>query len=209
MAGLTPFTRIGIFGGTFDPPHVGHQILAAEALDQLSLDRILWVLTPNPPHKQNRAITPLEDRLRMVESTITGNNKFELSSVEIERQPPHYALDTVNTLQELHPDAEMVYLIGGDLLSTLPEWYKPQEFVDACSAIGVMCRPGQQADLQRLEGVIQGISSKLVIIDAPLLEISSSGIRRRIVGKKPYRYYLPEAVCRIIREGNLYLENKD
>lgn len=204
MAGLNPLKRIGIFGGTFDPPHVGHQILAAEAYEQLTLDRILWVLTPDPPHKQDRSITPIEYRLRLVEATIAGNDKFELSLVEIERQPPHYALDTVNALQEQHPESEMVYLIGGDSLSTLPNWHKPQEFVEACSAIGVMCRPGQQADLQRLEDVIRGISSKVVIIDAPLLEISSSGIRRRVADGKPYRYYLPEAVHRIIREQNLY-----
>ena len=204
MAGLNLLKRIGIFGGTFDPPHVGHQILAAEAYEQLTLDRILWVLTPDPPHKQDRSITPIEYRLRLVEATIAGNDKFELSLVEIERQPPHYALDTVNALQEQHPESEMVYLIGGDSLSTLPNWHKPQEFVEACSAIGVMCRPGQQADLQRLEDVIQGISSKVVIIDAPLLEISSSGIRRRVADGKPYRYYLPEAVHRIIREQNLY-----
>ena len=204
MAGLNPLKRIGIFGGTFDPPHVGHQILAAEAYEQLTLDRILWVLTPDPPHKQDRSITPIEYRLRLVEATIAGNDKFELSLVEIERQPPHYALDTVNALQGQHPESEMVYLIGGDSLSTLPNWHKPQEFVEACSAIGVMCRPGQQADLQRLEDVIQGISSKVVIIDAPLLEISSSGIRRRVADGKPYRYYLPEAVHRIIREQNLY-----
>jgi nicotinate-nucleotide adenylyltransferase len=204
MAGLNPLKRIGIFGGTFDPPHVGHQILAAEAYEQLTLDRILWVLTPDPPHKQDRSITPIECRLRLVEATIAGNDKFELSLVEIERQPPHYALDTVNALQAQHPESEMVYLIGGDSLSTLPDWHKPQEFVEACSSIGVMCRPGQQADLQRLEDVIRGISSKVVIIDAPLLEISSSGIRRRVASGKPYRYYLPEAVHRIIREQNLY-----
>jgi len=206
VAGLNGFNRIGIFGGTFDPPHIGHQILAAEAFDQLALERIFWVLTPNPPHKQGHVITPLEYRIRMVEATIAENLNFVLSRVEIERAPPHYALDTVRVLQEQYPSAEMVYLIGGDSLSTLPDWDRPQEFLDACSLIGVMCRPGQQADLRGLESIIQGISAKVRFIDAPLLEISSSGIRRRVAQGKTFRYYLPEAVNQIILEQNLYLD---
>jgi len=196
--------RIGIFGGTFDPPHIGHQILAAEAADQLGLEKVLWVLTPNPPHKRGQKITPLEVRLQMVQAAIASNPIFVLSRVDIDRQPPHYAVDTVLLLREQYPKAELVYLIGGDSLRNLPSWHEPQQFVDACGALGVMCRPGDQADLWGLDSIIYGIAEKVEFIDAPLLEISSSQIRRRIREGRMFRYYVPREVEEIIRERGVY-----
>lgn len=196
--------RIGIFGGTFDPPHLGHLILAAEALDQLRLSRLLWVLTPDPPHKQGNVITPLEYRLEMVEAAIRHDPAFELSSVEIDRPGPHYALDTVNLLAEKYPRSELVYLIGGDSLHDLPAWHRPQDFVRACHALGVMRRPGDVIDLASIEALLPGISAKVEFIEAPLLEISSSQIRQRVADGRPYRYYLQEPVFRIIQSRRLY-----
>src|SRR5574340_405932 len=137
--------RIGIFGGTFDPPHVGHLILASEACAQLKLTRLLWMLTPDPPHKQDQEITPLEQRKAMVEYSILGDRSFELSLLEVERPGPHYTLDTVRILRERHPQAEIVLLIGGDSLHDLPTWYRPAELVRACDRseerrVGKECR---------------------------------------------------------------------
>src|SRR4030042_4938152 len=101
--------RLGIFGGTFDPPHVGHLILADEARVQLGLERVLWVLTPNPPHKMDQAITPLVDRLDMLRAALGDALHFELSRVDIDRPPPHYAVDTVRLLRRHHPDDTLVY----------------------------------------------------------------------------------------------------
>src|SRR4030067_1711172 len=98
--------KIGIFGGTFDPPHISHQILAAEALEQLSLNCVYWVVTPYPPHKQSDIVTSLSHRLKMVELAIEDNSRFILSKVDIERDPPHYALDTVLILKAISPGDE-------------------------------------------------------------------------------------------------------
>ena len=104
--------RLGIFGGTFDPPHMGHLILAAEARDQLALDLTIWVLTPDPPHKQGKDIASLEHRLAMVELAMADDPGFLLSHVDIDRPGPHYALDTVNLLRKEYPEDELIYLMG-------------------------------------------------------------------------------------------------
>ena len=196
--------RLGIFGGTFDPPHIAHQILAAEALYQLELDKVLWVLTPDPPHKREREITPLLDRMEMVKAAIAGCSDFKISRVEIDRPAPHYAVDTLDLLQEQNPGAELVYLMGGDSLRDLPYWYAFQDFVAACHAFGVMRRPGDDVDLDGLEMKISGIKKKVQFIETPYLDIAASHIRCRIRSGKPYRFYLPHSVYQIIQERNLY-----
>jgi nicotinate-nucleotide adenylyltransferase len=196
--------RIGIFGGTFDPPHVGHQILADEAVAQLNLDRLLWVLTPDPPHKQGQMITGLDCRLEMVKAATANNSAFELSRVDIDRHGPHYAVDTVQIIKEQFPSAELFYIIGGDSLHDLPSWYHPQQLLAEVDGLAVMHRPGDQIDLRLLEEKLPGIGAKIRYIDAPLLEISSRQIRERISAGEGYRYYLPPAVLTIIQRENLY-----
>ena len=202
MGGL--IARLGIFGGTFDPPHIGHLILASEAIDQLSLSRVLWVLTPDPPHKKGLVITTLPFRSRMLRAALAGNSNFEFSDVDINRQPPHYAVDTVKLLTQENPAAEMIYLMGSDSLHDLPNWHNPLEFVGACDALGVMCRPNNDIDLTEIEGEIPGVSAKVQFIRAPLLEISSYEIRDRIALHRPYRYFIPNEVYNIIQEERLY-----
>jgi nicotinate-nucleotide adenylyltransferase len=196
--------RIGIFGGTFDPPHLGHLILGAEAHDQLQLDRLLWVLTPDPPHKQDQVISTLAQRIALVQSAIDDNPIFELSDIDIDRPGPHFAVDTVSILRNREPDAELYYLIGGDSLHDLPAWNTPQELVRTVTAFGVMRRPGDEVDLSALDATLPGLSKKVRFVDAPLLEISSSQIRQRIQTGRPYRYYLPEKVYRLIEERRYY-----
>ena len=196
--------RLGIFGGTFDPPHIGHLILAAEARLQLSLDRLLWVLTPCPPHKAGQPITPVADRWELLQLALNSDQDFELSRVDIDRQPPHFAVETVELLRRANPGAILVYLMGGDSLSDLPHWHQPQAFVLACDELGVMRRPSRQIDLASLEAVLPGLTARVRFIDAPLLEISSSRIRQKIAEGLPYRYYLPPPVYQRIQERNLY-----
>lgn len=197
--------RIGIFGGTFDPPHLGHLILAAEASYQLALDRLLFVLTPDPPHKKHRKVTGVEDRQAMLEAAIADNPAFELSRIEIDRPGPHYTVDTVRLLRGEYPQDELIYLMGGDSLENMPvDWYKPAEFVQACDYLGVMRRPHDEIDLDKLEALYPGIKAKVQYMDAPLLEIASREIRQRAAGERPYRYYLPASVCRVIRRRGLY-----
>jgi nicotinate-nucleotide adenylyltransferase len=196
--------RIGLFGGTFDPPHLGHLILASEAQSQLELDRLLWILTPEPPHKQGQRITPIEHRLTMVNLAIEDNPAFELSRVELDRPGPHYTLDTIKFVATQNPDAHIVPIIGGDSLHDLPKWHKPQEIVYACHWIGVMRRPNDKSNLDELERELPGIRSKVHYVDAPLLEIASHEIRSRIATGKSVRYYLAPAVYHYIEQHHLY-----
>jgi nicotinate-nucleotide adenylyltransferase len=195
---------IGLFGGTFDPPHIGHLILAAETHAQLGLDQLLWVLTPDPPHKQGQPITPLEHRLAMVELAISDNHRFELCTVEIDRPGPHFALETVKILAEQNPAAKLVYVMGGDSLRDLPSWHRPTDLLAALHFIGVMRRPGDSIDLPALDKIIPGLAGKVRYVDAPLLDIAAHEIRQRVANGRPFRYFLPPAVFDYILEHNLY-----
>jgi nicotinate-nucleotide adenylyltransferase len=200
--------QIGLFGGTFDPPHLGHLILASEAFSQLDLDRLLWILTPEPPHKQEQEITSVEHRLAMVQLAIQDNPTFELSRIELDRPGPHYTLDTIELISEKYPDADITPIIGGDSLRDLPKWNRPNELLQACHWVGVMHRPGEQENLEALEQQLPGISSKVHYVDAPLLEIASREIRSRIADGKPFRYYLHPAVYEYIEDNHLYLQSE-
>jgi nicotinate-nucleotide adenylyltransferase len=196
--------RTGIFGGTFDPPHIAHLILAGEANYQLELERLLWVLTPFPPHKHGRTILPLPIRLELLSAALRSEPAFQLSRVDIDRPAPHYALDTVKLLRAEYPQDELIYIMGGDSLHDLPTWHQPQQFVAACNALGVMRRPGDQVDLPALEAQIPRISAKIRMIEAPLLQISASDLRQRIPQGLPYRYFLPDSVYEMISQRKLY-----
>lgn len=196
--------RIGLFGGTFDPPHVGHLILAEECRTQLNLDLLLWAVTDNPPHKRYTNVSPVEERVKLVEKAIHGNPAFQLSRIDIDRPGPHYAIDTMKLLQQEYPDSQLFYLMGGDSLHDLPKWLRPQDFLHICDGIGVMRRHEDKVDLESLEKVLPGISKKVNIVDAPILEISSKQIRQRVAEGMGYRYYLRDAVYKAIHETGLY-----
>jgi nicotinate-nucleotide adenylyltransferase len=196
--------RIGVFGGTFDPPHIGHLILAGEAVFQFDLSRLLWVLTPDPPHKQENPVTPLVHRLSMLQGMIARNPVFELSRLEMDRPGPHYTVDTIRLLAEQEPQADIVLLIGGDSLQDLPAWRLAPDLVTAVSKIGVMRRPGDFTDLPALEAILPGLTEKIQFIATLLQPVSSSELRRRIATGEMYRYYLPPSVYEYIETHHLY-----
>lgn len=199
-----PRKKIGYFGGTFDPPHIGHLILAGEAAHQFNLTRLVWVLTPNPPHKQQQAITPLKHRLAMLQSMLADNPIFEISNLEINRPAPHYAIDTVRLLAEQEPLADIILLLGGDSLEDLPTWRLSADLVAAVSKIGVMRRPSDFNDLSALEDKLPGVAEKIIFIDALLQPVSSRELRRRIAADEMVRYYVPPAVYEYIELHQLY-----
>ncbi|MHB8856460.1 MAG: nicotinate-nucleotide adenylyltransferase [Bellilinea sp.] len=196
--------RIGILGGTFDPPHIGHLILAAEALEQLKLDKVLWTLTADPPHKQGQTISPIDIRLQLLLAALADNPAFEISRVEIDRLGPHYAVDTVRTLQEQYPQSALIYLIGSDSLRDLISWRTPQDLTARVGGYGVMRRSGVAMDLAAVEREIPGITAKVQFIDTPLVEISARQIRQRAAVGQTYRYFLPPHVFELVEEFNLY-----
>ena len=196
--------RVGVFGGTFDPPHLAHLILAEEARYQLDLERVLWILTPVSPLKPGTSISPWRQRLDLLEAALMDNPTFDISRVDIDRPPPYYAVETIEILRESHLKGELIYLMGGDSLRDLPQWERPQELVDNCGALGIMRRPGDEIDLAKLEHVIPNLRAKVRWIDAPLLEISGTQIRERFKNGEPARYFLPPAVYQMIIDQNLY-----
>jgi nicotinate-nucleotide adenylyltransferase len=195
---------IGLFGGTFDPPHLGHLTLCRLAYAQLALDRLLWILTPDPPHKKGRRITRWTQRLAMLEIALQGT-PFEISRVDIDRAAPHYALDTVRLLAQENPGADLLYLMGSDSLNDLPTWHCPTDFVSALSYIGVMRRPGEIPDLPALEQVLPGLGAKLRFVEAPLMPISAQDLRRRVRAGLDFDQFVPAGVAIYIREHRLYL----
>lgn len=198
--------RIGIFGGTFDPPHLGHLILAAEATSQMKLDRLLWVLTPDPPHKRDQHLTPIEIRFELVQLSLMNDPTFEMCRVDLDRPGPHFTLDTVKLIKQEYPGAEVFYLIGGDSLHDYPNWHRAADTLAEVNGLGVMRRPGDQIDMSLLETQIPGISEKVCFIEAPLLEIASHQIRRRIRQGRPFRYYILPVVYQRILEKKYYLD---
>ena len=196
--------RLGIFSGTFDPPHVGHLILAEEAYYQLHLDRLLWVLTPDPPHKLDKPISPLQLRLELLSAAIQDNPHFELSSVECSRPGPHYSIDTIRILAKQNPGSELIFLMGGDSLRDLPIWKNPSELVKLISNLGVMRRPGTDFDLEDLYLQLPGLHEKVKFVNAPMIEISASSIRQRVAKNLPFQYFIPPRVYQIIIDQNLY-----
>jgi nicotinate-nucleotide adenylyltransferase len=198
--------RLGIFGGTFDPPHIGHLILAAEAREQLSLDQVLWVVTPYPPHKKQQKITPVIHRQRMVELAIDGNPGFVISTIDIDRLPPHFAVDTMSLLRAQQPDNEYYYLMGLDSLNDLHTWHRPDDFISLCDGIVIMGRQEEVIDNNRPELEIRDLKSKLLFLKTPIIEISGTNIRSRIRNGKQFRYYVPEKVYQYIYKNHLYID---
>ena len=196
--------RLGIFGGTFDPIHTGHLILAEFCRDAQKLDRVLFVPAGTPPHKRDRQITSTDVRKEMVEMVIAGHPAFQLSTLECDRDGPSYTVDTLQGIQEQFPDDELFLILGQDMLSDLVNWYQPEKIIQTAHLI-VGTRPGYQpppADDSELNSAIQrAISGK---VDLPGIEISSSMIRHRIANGQSVRYTLPRAVEALILAKGLY-----
>jgi nicotinate-nucleotide adenylyltransferase len=195
--------RLGVFGGSFDPPHLGHLALAEAALRGLDLSRLLWVLTPAPPHKQGWKISPLAVRERMVSIMVEQNPQFDLSRVEMERPGPHYMVDTLIELGRRRPGDALILLLGGDSLRDLPSWGRPQLLIEQCT-LGVMRRPGAEPRMAELEQVLPGLSQRTEFFDAPRMDISSSEIRRRVHAREMYNHLVLPQVAAVIAGEGLY-----
>src|SRR3990172_8372950 len=142
--------RVGLFGGTFDPPHLGHLILASEATHQLQLARVLWMLTPTPPHKPAGGISDYGDRHEMLRRALADDPVFRLSVLESGRPGPHFTVDTAPPLLAEEADTHLVLLLGGDSLLDLPRWHEPEALLALCTSIGVMQRPSNNVDLSAI-----------------------------------------------------------
>jgi nicotinate-nucleotide adenylyltransferase len=192
--------RVGILGGTFDPPHIGHLVLAQYACDALDLACVLFVPVADPPHKDQLRYG-IEHRLPMLELAVAGNDKFVISRVDVDRPGPHYTVDMIRILQAQQPETEFYFLMGGDSLHHLPEWYHPLEMIALCK-LAVMARPGTEVepDLRALPG----LAERVVVIDSPMLGFSSTEVAERLEAGKSVRYLVPDSVLTYIQDHRLY-----
>jgi nicotinate-nucleotide adenylyltransferase len=203
--GLVVALNLGILGGTFDPPHLGHLLLAEMVRDALSLARVLFVPAADPPHKQELTKTAACHRRRMVELAIAGNPGFELCDVDLERPGPHFSVDTVRLIRQRHnlPAADCIFIIGGDSLADLPAWHRPAALINQCR-LAVVHRPGAQPDLAQLETQVPGIDQRLIWVESPLIQLAASNIRARVAAGQSIRYHVPEPVRTYIAQHQLY-----
>jgi nicotinate-nucleotide adenylyltransferase len=189
--------RFGVFGGTFDPVHLGHLILAEQCREQARLDRVLFVLAPRPPHKLDQSITPFHHRLEMLELAIAGYPAFQISQIERNRDGPSYTVDTLRELRQQQPGDEFSLMIGSDTLADLPNWREPVEIAKLTTLL-VAERTDSPADLPL------PVAFKRERVRMPLIQISSSDIRERVCQGRSIRYLTPRAVECYIATHRLY-----
>lgn len=195
--------NIGILGGTFDPIHIGHLIVAEEARVKLGLAEVLFVPAGQPWLKQDRDITPAVHRVQMVRRGIADNPDFKLSTLEVDRPGPSYTLDTLTSLQDqLGSQASLFFILGRDTLDELPLWKEPRKVIQRCRLV-VPPRLGSR-DLRHLESAIPGLLERVDQLDMPVIGVSSSGIRQRIAQGLPIRYLVPTEVEKYITEQKVY-----
>ncbi|SCP94992.1 nicotinate-nucleotide adenylyltransferase [Anaerobium acetethylicum] len=197
--------RIGIMGGTFNPIHIGHLILAENAYEQFNLDRVLIMPSGKPPHKENLESASTEHRVKMAELAIGSNNHFELSLIEVESSGYTYTYETLAKLKEKNPDTEYYFIMGEDSLFDFEKWKEPAKICDKTILV-VACRDVYtQADLDEQIGYIRKkYGCRIYKLDTPNIDISSSVIRKRVSKKQTIKYYVPEDVERYIYNRKLY-----
>jgi len=196
---------VGVFGGTFDPIHVGHLAAVDDAASLLGLSRVLFVPNHVPPHKRDRSVTSPDERAEMVRLAIAGNPRFELSTVELERGGASFTLDTLRHLRrELVPDERLVFLLGCDALGALHTWHQPERLIQEFDMV-LMDRPtGEALEWETVESRFPGIRARVRTVHVAQLEISGDDIRRRVADGRPVRYLVTPAVAEYIVERGLY-----
>ncbi len=194
MEGRT-MKKVGLFGGTFNPPHLGHMLFAQEAMLACALDEIWFIPVNRPPHKVSEELASNQDRYDLLCASTNGNPKFSVLTIELERKGPSYTIDTVRRLQELHPDVQFYFLIGGDMIDYLPKWEQIDDLVQLITFIGAK-RPGSESESDYLDYV--------QFINMIQVDYSSTLIRERIREGKPITYMVPEAVEKLMKERGLY-----
>ena len=193
--------RLGVMGGTFDPIHYGHLVTAEEALVQFALDSVVFVPTGRPWMKQDRVVSPAEDRYLMTVIATASNPRFHVSRIEIDRDGPTYTVDTLRTLAERYPDAELYFVTGADAMLEILEWKDPGEVLSSAHFIAAT-RPGY--DLARFESMELARKTSVSRMSIPALAISSTDIRDRVLDGRPIRYLVPEGVKSYIEKAELY-----
>lgn len=199
--------RVGIFGGTFDPVHLAHLILAEQCREQGKLDQVLFVPAALPPHKQQQALTSFAQRVEMLSLAISGHAAFRIEDLEKDRPGPSYTVDTLTQLHQARPGDELCFILGSDSLRELPLWVQPRRILELAELL-VPVRADWpvpiESELRALLQLDAAFPLRWQVIDAPLITLSSRDIRKRIAEGRSVRYMIPRAVEAYIADKGLY-----
>jgi nicotinate-nucleotide adenylyltransferase len=198
-------SRIGLLGGTFDPVHFGHLILAETARDTLRLDKVFFVPAADPPHKMGDVIARSDNRLAMLRMAIADNDAFAISLIDVTRKGPDYTADMLEIARKklLQPGDDLWFLMGLDSMIDFPNWHEPER-IRQLARLAAATRPGFDIDWTPLEKALPGISHEVTLLPMPGVDIASNNIRRRILHGSSIRYLVPECVRKYIFEQGLY-----
>jgi nicotinate-nucleotide adenylyltransferase len=198
--------RLGILGGTFDPVHIGHLVMASYAIDALSLDEVWFMPAQTPPHK-HREITDIQHRAEMCRLAVDLDSRFEFSNLDLQGGAPSYTSELLQRIHDLMPDAHLVFLVGTDSLSNFPSWHEPERILSLAS-LGVAERPGSFVQDSVFDALL-GLRERVQLFDSPLIELSSTEIRDRRRSGKSITYLVPERVENYILEKGLYRRRRE
>ncbi len=197
--------KFGIMGGTFDPIHIGHLIIAEEARVLLKLEEVIFIPTGNPPHKKISNVTDSLHRYRMTKLAIEDNPYFSISPIEIERKGTTYTIDTINKLKETFNNTEFFFIIGGDSIINIDKWKDYKQLLQNCKFIvakrkGIPCKEIEE----KIEEINRVYGKTIYEIPVPYIDISSTKIRTKVIENKSIKYYVPVSVENYIVENKLY-----
>ena len=197
--------RVGLLGGTFNPPHVAHLVCAQEAWAQLGLDRVLLLPVHTPPHKEAVDDPGADMRVALCEAAVAGDERLGVSRAEADVPGRSFTVDTLNRLHDARPEDQLTFIVGGDMAASLPQWREPRAILELCT-IGAAARDGVGCDevLEGLDRELPGASDRIRFFDMPRIDISSTLIRRRVAAGEPVRYLVPDAVAASIEREGLY-----
>ncbi len=197
--------RLGIYGGTFDPIHYGHLLLAERCREELQLDEVWFIPAGTPPHKQGRVTTPARARADMVEFAVSGFPEFKVSRMEMERGGPSYTVQTLELLRTADPSRELFLLMGADSIAELATWKDPARILELSQVVAVN-RAGEVPNLLSVHALLEQTDRSVQIVDMPAMGVSASEIRTRVAHGQSIRFLTPRPVEMYIRQHKLYAE---
>jgi nicotinate-nucleotide adenylyltransferase len=195
---------VGILGGTFNPPHIGHLVCAQEARAQLGLDRVVLMPVNAPPHKQVADDPGPDVRAQLCRAAVAGEDGFEVSTLEIERGGPSYTVDTLRELHGSQEGDELTFIVGGDMASSLPSWREPEAVLELARLAVAEREEHRRQEIAERLGALRGAGERVIFFTMPRLDISSSDVRARVAEGRPVRWLVPAGVAGEIERRGLY-----
>jgi nicotinate-nucleotide adenylyltransferase len=196
--------RVGLLGGTFNPPHIAHLVCAQEAWSQLALDRVLLVPAHTPPHKEAEDDPGVEARVELCELAVDGDPRLGVSRVEADVPGASWTVDTLKRLHERHPEHALTFIVGGDMARSLPSWREPEAILELAE-LGVAERGDvRRGDIVEALAGLRGAAERIRFFDMPRVDVSSTLVRRRAAAGQPIRYLVPDQVAAAVQRTGMY-----